>query len=399
MEFERLGDYLAKCNSTTDRVVVPTDFIGVCADAFLNNQNITEVVLPENVIYCVSLDSCLASNSLKTLTIHNSWFSGILTSSKLPSLRRVEILDTDIQRLSSIRAMSLMTQIANLPPSVEVFFPHCNLYACNRDDCLDIRLCARFLNSKWLYNEDEQKGYMEYIKFHEYAILRYFIEKEEIESLRAFLPTVEPDAISRNLELLQELGDTEITAIALDILGKSGAPAASGSAFDLSFLDDIISDPLAEPEEKEKAKTTVFAEDLETDFEIRGIEGSCVVVGAYLGESTDCFIIPDEIGGYAVEGVGAPTKQPVVSPIAIAVGKNVKALFRHALAFYVKTNMLLLTQNVSFIDETAINRAANVTIYCPTGCYAYNWAQNNGFRTKSPAEFLSDLKSQGATDV
>lgn len=402
MEFECLGDYLAKCNSTNSTVIVPTNLAGVCADAFDENLNVTDLVLPENIKYCVSLDSRLMSKSIKTLTIHNVWFSGILDVNVMPSLRRVEVLDEDQQRLSSIRAVGLLTQLAQLPETVEIYFPHCNLYACERNDRLDIKLCARFLNSKWLYDDDTQKLYMDYIKHHEYAIMQYLADQEKYESLRAFIPTADPEIISQSLEMLQDLGDTEITALALDLIGKSGKQA-SGSAFDLSFLDDILADPIEAPvnEDKPVKKTNIFEDGSKHDYEIRGVEGNCIVIGAYIGEPYECFIIPDSIEGYAVEGIAAATTQPSCSPKALAVGANVKALFRHALICYDELSMLLLTQNVAFIDETALNilNSDKIVIYCPQGCYAEKWAENHGFRVKPASLFIADLRSQGVANV
>lgn len=404
MEFECLGEYLGKCNSTKSTVIVPTTLKGICADAFATNMNVTDLVLPENIIYCVSLDSRLISSTIRSITIHNACFSGILDIKSLPALRKIEVLDTDAQRLSSIRARSLLTQIAQLPESVEVYFPHCNLYACDRNDLLDVKLCVRFLKSKWLYDEDTQKNYMSYIKLHEYAIMQYLASEEQIEALRAFIPTADPAIISQALELLQDLGDTEITALALDLIGKSGQ-STSSSAFDLSFLDDILAVPDASAETKPSEKTSVFEDvyssDFKSDFEIRGVEGNCVVVGAYTGEPCDCFIIPDEINNYAVEGIGAATVQPSCSPTAIAVGKNIKALFRHAFMCYDGLLMLLFTQNVTYIDETAINiqRIGEIVIYCPPGCYAEMWALEHGFRVKSSAAFIADLRNQGVADA
>lgn len=398
MDFKCLGDYLAKCNSSESRVIVPSNLAGVCADAFEDNLNVTDLILPENILYCVSIDSRLRSHTVKTLTIHNVWFSGILDVEKLPALRRVEILDIDTVRLSSIRAGSLINQIAQLPDTIEIYFPHCNLYACDRNDFTDVKLCVRFLNSKWLYDEESQKAYAEYIKLHEYAILQYLVEHEHYEALRSFIPTADPTIISKALDILQELEDTEIVALALDVVSKSGKPT-SGSAFDLSFLDDIISE--APAQEAPAVKTEVFKDEVAENFEIRGVEGNCLVVGAYLGDPCDCFIIPKEIKGCAVEGIGAPMKQPTASPIAIAIGANIKAIFRHALTCYGELKMLLLTQHITFIDSLALDsrRLKEITIYCPPGCYADNWARENGFRVKSAASFMTDLKSQGVSDV
>lgn len=398
MNFVCRGDYLAKCNSSDARVIVPTNLSGICADAFVCNNNVTDLVLPENIKYCVSGDSTLVSRTIKTLTIYNSWFSGVLKPDKLPSLRRVEVLDADPQRLSSIRAVSLLTQLAQLPESVEVYFPHCNLFACDRNDRLDIKLCIKFLNSKWLYDEETQKPYAEYIKMHEYGILQCLVEQERVDALKSFISTADPENVAKSLEQLQSLEDTEITALALDRIGKSGK-APTNSGFDLGFLDDILADPVAEP--AETASTSVFVDTSDCEFEIRGVEASCLVVGAYKGKSCNCFIVPDTISGLAVEGVAAATETPTASPIAIAIGLNVKALFRHALVCYANLQMLLLTQNISFIDETAIPMLKNksLTIYCPTGSYAENWALSRGFRVKSPSSFITELPSSFIADL
>lgn len=142
----------------------------------------------------------------------------------------------------------------------------------------------------------------------------------------------------------------------------------STGGFDFSFLDDI-----KEP----KTESSL------TDFETITFNKT-LLAGAYTGRDSKIFI-PHQSGTSLITGVTGPLNTGNFNVTCIGIDRGITALYRNALIFYTKLEELILSPDILYISETALNPMVkpHLTVYCVPSSYASNWARACGFRVDS----------------
>ncbi len=185
-EFNIVSGELVKYIGHASQVEIPMGVHSVYGNAFSTAAELRKLTLSEDVKYCVCSTASLQSPCVNELVIKNALYSGRIDVKDLPSLKKLAIVDSDTSRINNARAITV--QVANLPDTVDVYFPNVNMFACNRDTFDDIKICAHYLRCKHLYSPPEQEHYDKYILVHSGRMLSYLAEQKNTGALRGLLP-------------------------------------------------------------------------------------------------------------------------------------------------------------------------------------------------------------------
>lgn len=383
--FRIVNEYITRYTGTDREVIVPDNVKGIYELAFSNANSMQKLVLPENVVYCVGDHSSILSNTVEEIVLYNATYTGTFNLLYTPNLKKISILDTNISRIASARP--LISKLMVIPASVKIYFPNINLFACDRSALADIIMCERFLRNEQAYTPSECQKFYEYIKMHSGNMLDYLIGSQDIDLLHRVLPLCQPKSISNTLDKIQELGDTELTAVALDLIGKNHE---TSNAFDISFLSDLAEGAPTLGQANFQTPDSIIG-----DFEIRGVEDNYAVLGACLGES-NIIVYPAKLDKYIIEGIGAPNQQFKVSPFAVCVSNGIAAIFRTAMFAYNNLQMVVLPQTIQYIDELAFlpNSQQNIVFYCIKDSYAERWALEHNYTVKDISSFQQDYSKK-----
>ena len=360
---------------------VADNIVGIYCMAFCKTNVLKKITLPASTLYCEGGQSSFISDSIEQIEIYNATFTGVFNSKDLPALKRIDILDDDEIRIA--HCSRLVSSIVN--SDVEcIYFPNVNLYACDKSDLSDIKLCINFLRNKELYTEKEQYKFLVYINKHTSKVIELLIAQKDFKTLRILLDVCDAKSIKNNLELIQNGGNTEITAIAID-KSCNVMQDSSEQVFDvtslLDFSDVFDSKPsvsITNNLPHDELKTTLEAS---SGFEIRGIEDNIVVLGA-----ASCgklgVIYPNHIGDFEVEGIGMPKMMPSADIFIIAVEDGVAAIYQNAFIVYRSLALVYLPRSIQYIDANAFlhDIHKDTVIFCGSGTYAESWAERNGYR-------------------
>lgn len=390
-------NYLQKYQGNDECFEVPSNVVGIYCNAFADAITLKKIILPESVLYCVGEMSTLISDSITEIVIKNAMYAGTFEERRLPALQRVDVLDADPLRVSnSGRLISSITA----SDKIQLYFPNVNLYAFNRYESADIKVCAKYLASLELYSYNECLKFDAYIAKHTGRLLKHLVDKKEVSSLRLLLAKCKPKDIEKYISEIQDLQDTELTAVALDLICQNPTDSKpTGNSFDLSFLSDmtsIFSDTVeTQPIINDSTPLAEVKKELEkqSGFEISGIEDNSVVLGIFTGDTLG-FVYPSSIGDYEVEAIGAPRKSPGVNAVVAVVSEGITAILANSMLIYKHLQAVYIPESVQYIDDSAFHSSIHkdTIFYCYKDSYADLWAKLNKFKTKEPSSLVEDVK-------
>lgn len=385
-------NYMREYIGNEESFVVPEGIVGIYCTAFCKSKVLKQVILPTSAIYCVGKNSCFVSDSIEYVIIQNANFSGSFNKKDMPSLKRVDVLDTDPTHIAN--AGRLVSSLTNSNIDC-IYFPNINLYACNKSDLSDIKMCIHFLRHKEIYTNMEQYKYLTYINKHASKIVKLLIDEKDFKALRTLIDICDARVIKANLEHIQQAGNTEITAIAIDKSCSEGQDMTKQS-FDILSLTDF-SDIFDDTKSINIAPSLTDRElkiSLEkmAGFEVRGIEDNTIILGAALGNRTG-IIYPSKIREYEVEGIGMPTKIPSAEVFIVAITNGVSAIYQNAFIVYRSLAMVYIPRSVQYIDANAFlyDLHKDTLIFCEHDTYAESWAAKNGYKSKNSKYLLEEL--------